>query len=190
MSTADWPPRPLPVPGDDVHRGGATTRGLRLRPWRIPDAEALAVAWSDPELRRWLDPPGADVGAARDWIEGEATRREAGLALDLVVDLDGAVIGEVGLWRFDTRRRACMVGYWVMAPHRGQGHATNALVAATSFFRDALDGSALIAECHRHNLASCRTAEAAGFEFLAVRDDTSVYGWRSERSRERRSDSG
>mgnify|MGYP001814238462 CR=1 FL=1 len=181
MSTADWPARPLPIPAEPDHHGAGTTRELRLRPWRVPDAEALAAAWRDPELRRWLDPPETGVGAAREWIEGEATRRQAGLALDLVVDLDGAVIGEVGLWRFDTRRRACMVGYWVMAPHRGHGHATQALVAATAFFRDALDGAAMIAECHRHNLASCRTAEAAGFEPLAIRDDISVYGWRADR---------
>ncbi|MEO2087481.1 MAG: GNAT family N-acetyltransferase, partial [Acidimicrobiales bacterium] len=69
---------PLPEP---------TLAGMRclLRPWELRDAATLVAAWSDPEVRRWLPVPDhADRAAAADWIAGEADRRRAGLALDLV----------------------------------------------------------------------------------------------------------
>lgn len=183
MSTAEsgppsWPALPLAVPSAAAVDTTADDTGLGLRQWRTSDAAVLATAWADPELRRWLDPPQGDVEAARTWIEGEEARRRAGLALDLVIDRGGIVVGEVGLWRFDARRRACMVGYWVLAEHRGRGDAAKALAAATWFFRDVLDGEAMLAECHQENTASCRTAEAAGFEVVGQHDGRLVYAWR------------
>jgi len=57
----------------------------RLRSWELGDAPALAAAWSDAEVRRWLPVPDVvDQVAAAAWIAGQADRRQAGLALDLV----------------------------------------------------------------------------------------------------------
>jgi len=113
---------PLPEP---------TLAGRRclLRPWEVGDAATLAAAWSDREVRRWLPVPDqADRAVAADWIAGEAVRRRAGLALDLVavepgrgvpegpdadpvgrlgngsdvaVEAAADVLGEVGLSAFD-----------------------------------------------------------------------------------------
>ena len=132
-----YPPRrvmrlPLPEP---------TLAWMRclLRLWEVGDAATLAAAWSDPELRHWLPVPDhADLVAASAWIAGEADRRRAGLALDLVaVEPDGGVpggpdadpvgrpgngsgvageagadvLGEVGLSAFDPEDGTAMIGW-------------------------------------------------------------------------------
>ncbi len=156
-----WPPRPLPVPPLDL------SERFSLRPWRSADAAALAAAWSDPEVTRWLDPPGADVSAADAWIAGEADRRASGVALDLVIDIDGLAAGEVGFSSFDPQRRACLVGYWLAAEHRGHGLAAEALEAATAWFLSETECTAVLAECDPKNTDSHRVAERAGFELLS-----------------------
>ena len=111
---------PLPEP---------TLAGMRclLRPWEVGDAATLAAAWSDPEIRRWLPVPDhADQAAAADWIAGDADRRRAGLALDLVavepvtgpgigsglaVEAAAGVLGEVGLSSFDPEDGIAMIGW-------------------------------------------------------------------------------
>ena len=61
-----------------------TRYGLRL--WVPEDASALTAAWADPEVRRRMPvPTPADETVAAKWISGCASRRMAGLALDLAV---------------------------------------------------------------------------------------------------------
>ena len=43
---------------------------------------------------------------------------------------DDRVLGEVGFARFDVRRRAAVLGWWVAAPERGRGVAVQALVGS------------------------------------------------------------
>jgi RimJ/RimL family protein N-acetyltransferase len=95
---------------------------VTLRPWRAEDAPALVAAWADDEIRRHTAvPPDPSLAYAERWIAGEPERRRRGLAVDLVIDVDGAVAGEVGL---DLTGDEPELGYWVAAPHRGQGLAT------------------------------------------------------------------
>ena len=64
------------------------------------------AAWADPEIQRWTGvPERRDLAAAERWIAGDEARRERWLSLDLVVDLGGAVAGEVGLSAFDRAAR-------------------------------------------------------------------------------------
>jgi RimJ/RimL family protein N-acetyltransferase len=139
--------------------------GWRLRSWRPDDAAALAAAWDDPDvLAGSAPPPGSGADDARRWIEGCDRRRRDGLALDLaVVDAADAVVGEVGLGRFDPDRRAAMIGWWVARPARRRGVATTAvgLVADWALAPGRLD--ALLAEIAAANTASRRVAGAAGF---------------------------
>jgi RimJ/RimL family protein N-acetyltransferase len=98
---------------------------VTLRPWRADDAPALAAAWADEEIRaNTAVPADTSLGDARRWIAGEPDRRRRGLAVDLVIEVDGAVAGEVGL---DLTGDEPELGYWVAAPHRGRGLATAAV---------------------------------------------------------------
>ncbi len=149
----------LPVPDPPLAEGD-----LLLRPWRVADAPVLAAAWADPEVARWTGVPTRhDEAAARRWIEGDEARRQRGLSLDLVIDLGGVVVGEVGLTGFDANAAEAEVGWWLGAPHRGQGYASRAVRLLTDWAVDELAVDRLVARCHRANPASGAVARRAGF---------------------------
>lgn len=162
---------PLPLP-DPPLRDGV----LALRPWSVVDADALAAAWADPDIIRWTGvPEPSDTAAAARWLAGEADRRSRGLALDLVVDLDGVVAGEVGLAHIDADGRSADMGWWVAPAHRGQGLAVR---AARLFARWALSELAidsLTACCHPDNPASEAVARSVGFAPVGTTGELAVW---------------
>jgi len=130
---------------------------LRLRPWTPADAPALARAWADPETERWTAVPAdRDEAAARRWIEGGVARRASGRSLDLVVDLDGEVVGEVGLAGDE-------VGWWIAPGHRRQGLGTRAVRQFARWVLQMTTLEAVVARCHPDNPGSSGVAAAAGF---------------------------
>jgi RimJ/RimL family protein N-acetyltransferase len=152
---------PLPLPEPPLADGE-----LRVRPWRAEDAAALALAWADPEVARWTGVPAAcDEAAARRWIDGDAARRAAGRSLDLVVEVDGAVAGEVGLVGPGLLRPGASVeiGWWVGPAHRGRGLATRAVRLVAAWAVEELDRPVLEAVCDPANPASAAVARRAGF---------------------------
>jgi RimJ/RimL family protein N-acetyltransferase len=154
-------PAPAPLPLPDPPLAGD---GFVLRPWGGGDADALAAAWADPEVVRWTGVPAEhDARAALHWIEGDEHRRQRGLSLDLVVDVDGEVAGEIGLTGLGRRLRTAEVGWWVAAPHRGRGLATAAVRLLAEWATDELSVDVLVARCHRDNPASGGVARGAGF---------------------------
>ena len=145
---------------------GLISDRVRLRPWLPDDTAALVTAWADPEIARWTAvPPNSDLTAARRWIEGDAARLAAGMAVDLVVcePLEAAVLGEIGLGPIDWERRAAQVGYWTAAPARKRRLASAALGLLTSWAVDELSLRLLVARCHPANVASSAVASAAGY---------------------------
>ena len=172
---------PLPEP---------TLAGMRclLRPWELRDAATLVAAWSDPEVRRWLPVPDhADRAAAADWIAGEADRRRAGLALDLVavepvtgpgigsgvaVEAAADVLGEVGLSAFDPEDGVAMIGWWTVDRHRRRGVATEMVRLLTTWaLGPPLGLDVLVAEVEPANPGSVAVALAAGYGEVGRRDD-------------------
>lgn len=90
---------------------------------------ALAAAWSDPDITAWNEPPaGLDPAT---WIDGIEERWERRLALDLVIDVDGDVAGEVGLTNFTADPARAELGVWVAAAHRRRGVAHRAVDTVT-----------------------------------------------------------
>jgi len=172
---------PLPEP---------TLAGMRclLRPWEVGDAATLAAAWSDPEVRRWQPVPDhADLAAASAWIAGEADRRRAGLALDLVavepvtgpgigsdaaVEAAADVLGEVGLSAFDPEAGAAMIGWWTVDRHRRRGVGTEMVRLLTTWaLGPPLGLDVLVAEVEPANPGSVAVALAAGYGEVGRRDD-------------------
>lgn len=172
---------PLPEP---------TLAGMRclLRPWELRDAATLVAAWSDPEVRRWLPVPDhPDRAAAADWIAGDADRRRAGLALDLVavepvtgpgigsglaVEAAAGVLGEVGLSSFDPEDGVAMIGWWTVDRHRRRGVATEMVRLLTTWaLGPPLGLNVLVAEVEPANPGSVAVALAAGYGEVGRRDD-------------------
>jgi RimJ/RimL family protein N-acetyltransferase len=149
----------LPIPDPPL-----VDADLLLRPWGPADAPVLAAAWADPEVARWTGVPTRhDEAAARRWIEGDEARRQRGLSLDLVIDLAGVVVGEVGLTAFDAAAGEAEVGWWLGAPHRGRGYASRSVRLLADWAVDELAVDRLVARCHRANPASGAVARRAGF---------------------------
>jgi len=155
-------------PAGEVHRRRWTSPSssegvaLLLRPWRPEDAAALVAAWADPEIQRWTGVPGArDLAAAERWIAGDEERRWRDLSLDLVVERDGDVAGEVGLSSFDRAAGTVDIGWWTTPAHRRAGVAAAAASLLVGWTRETL-GLTALARCDPNNPGSVAVAERAG----------------------------
>jgi RimJ/RimL family protein N-acetyltransferase len=140
---------------------------VRLRPWTVADVPALVDAWSDPAVQQWTAVPAKrDEAAALRWIAGEQPRREAAIALDLVVAPadpdDPTVLGEVGLVPLAGGPSRAELGWWVGPRNRRRGIATRAVCLFAGWARDGLGFDDLFAEVSADNPASVWVAEAAG----------------------------
>lgn len=148
---------------------------VRLRPWRESDAEALAAAWSDPEVIRWTAvPPDRSPAVARRWIAGDTQRRREHLSLDLVISADGAgqeVCGEVGLAGLRPGSRVAMIGYWAAPRWRGRGTTSAAVDLVAAWALTTLDLDALVALCDPANPSAVAVATGRGFVEARVADD-------------------
>jgi len=148
-----------------------------LRPWRPGDAAALAAAWRDPLINRYLRVPSpADEPAARRWIEQRDKAWAERVSLDLAVTdlMSGEVTGEVGFSRFDTARRAALIGWWTAKGWRGQGRASEAVRLAVDWVLDSGLLKAVLAEIDASNTASMAVALHAGLtQIRAPHPDTS-----------------
>jgi RimJ/RimL family protein N-acetyltransferase len=166
----------LPDPPLDDARAG-----IVLRPWRhsAVDAAALAAAWADPAVAAANPPPAARTEAdALAWIRGDADRRAAGVALDLVVAAagDDAVLGEVGLRNPDPAARRAEVGWWIAPDHRGRGLAAVAVGLVAGW---ALGPPSRLrqvwARIDPANAASAAVARRAGFTRLGTAAGAEVW---------------
>ncbi len=136
---------------------------LALRPWALADAPALVAAWADPEIQRWTGvPERRDLAAAERWIAGDAARRARWLSLDLVVDLEGVVAGEVGLSSFDREAGTADIGWWTAPAHRGRGVASTAASLLVAWATGDLGLTTVVARCDADNPASVVVARRSG----------------------------
>ena len=110
----------------------------------------------------------------------------------------GPLLGVVGLHRRRAAEPGSLdVGYWIGAPHRGHGYMSEAVRAVVERMlrpapRDADAATPVMIvywECAVGNLASARTARAAGFRFtgvgpsnLAMRDGSHPPHWHGLRT--------
>ncbi|MCQ3813532.1 MAG: GNAT family N-acetyltransferase [Acidimicrobiia bacterium] len=155
---------------------------IYLRPWQNHDAPALAEAWQDPQIvASSIVPEKRSLSAAGDWIARAETRHQAGQALELVVAKlnSSELLGEVSLHSINIERRAAKMGWWLVAPARGQGIATRAVKLLSAW---ALESSlaVIIAEIKDANLNSEQLAERCGFKLLrpATPQNPAVYALR------------
>jgi ribosomal-protein-alanine N-acetyltransferase len=151
---------PSLTPPDPPLRDG----DLRLRPWRLEDADAIVSACSDPEIVRFVPVPVPYTSAdARAYIENTFAAWHAGATASFAVvdDATDAPIGSISV-RVGEGNRA-IVGYWI-APHvRRRGVATRAVRLVTSWALDALQPQRVELFTDPENVASQLVAERAGY---------------------------
>ena len=148
-----------------------------LRPWRIPDADALLAAIAaTPDLGTQLplDSLTSRADCARFIDKHLAPVTESGR--DLAIELDGVAVGNIGIGSIDRRHGIGWVYYWVAGPARGHGLAAGALRALAQWALT--DGDLFRLELgHRvNNPASCAVATGAGFVVEGLERAKLAYG--------------
>jgi ribosomal-protein-alanine N-acetyltransferase len=151
-------------------------RDVVLRPWSISDLTLVRQGSADalvPSIssipRRYSDDTG------RAFIERQHRRASNGDGLSFVIAEQAAPalgIGSMGLWLHEIESGRASVGYWLLDRFRGRRLATDALLALVDFAFGGPGIPRLHLFVEPWNVASARTAEAAGF----VREAT-LRGW-------------
>ena len=136
---------------------------VRIRPFAVADAAALADIWTDPTIRARNTVPEPSEDAASQWIAGRAAAAAAGEAWEwALVDAEtNRLAGRRALkginWEHGRASAAC----WVAPEVRGRQFAARSLrLAATHAFAQGL--ARVQAECEADNAASLRSVRAAG----------------------------
>jgi ribosomal-protein-alanine N-acetyltransferase len=147
-----------------------------LRPYSVADLALVRQAAADPFIpsissvpRHYSDDSG------RAFIERQHRRATAGDGFSFVISEEAdptSGIGSIGLWLHEIDAGRASVGYWLLDHARGRGLAAHALRAIVDFGLGQLAIPRLHLFVEPWNVASARTAEAAGFEREAT-----LRGW-------------
>lgn len=143
------------------------TRRLILRPWRRPDAPAIAALLDDPEMADFLMviPQPFVAFDAHTLIRAAWRRLTTGRGFDLAIlrrERPDAIIGSIGIGLFEDGRRGDL-GFWIGREFWGRGYATEAAACLLAFARDELGVSVFSATAAVDNQASIRVLQKLGF---------------------------
>ncbi|MET9254865.1 GNAT family N-acetyltransferase [Streptomyces sp. NPDC003717] len=146
-----WPPAPI------------RTERLLLREPEARDRAAIVELFTSPEVHTYLGGPQPRAEVERA-MPGAPDRRPG----RFVVDLDGAVIGQVTLVRNPQDRRPAAagkadLGYLFLPRAWGRGYAPEACAAALDWFAAALPGEPVVLATQTANARSMRLAAKLGF---------------------------
>jgi RimJ/RimL family protein N-acetyltransferase len=151
-------------------------REVVLRPWSISDLTLVRQGSADPLVpsissipRRYSDDTG------RAFIERQLRRAAEGDGISFVIAEESepaAGIGSIGLWLHEIESGRASVGYWLLERFRGRRLATDALRTVVDYAVRGPGIPRLHLFVESWNVASVRTAEAAGF----MREAT-LRGW-------------
>ena len=97
-------------------------------------------------------------------------------ATSLAIDIDGKVIGGIGIIiGTDVQRVTAEIGYWLGEKHWGKGIVVEALKQMTDYvFQNFPDLMRLWAAVFEHNKPSMRVLEKAGYEFEGIRRKAAI----------------
>ncbi|MFI5619721.1 GNAT family N-acetyltransferase [Streptomyces sp. NPDC051567] len=145
-----WPPAPI------------RTERLVLREPGARDREAVIELLASPEVSTYLGGP-----QPRDEIErampGTPSRRSG----RFIVDLDGAMIGQITLYRetghLPQAAGKAELGYLFLPQVWGRGYAAEACTAALDWFAGTFPGERVVLATQTANVSSMRLAAKLGF---------------------------
>jgi RimJ/RimL family protein N-acetyltransferase len=149
---------------------------LVLRAYGISDLALVRRAAADPFIPSISSVPRTYTDdAGRAFIERQHARGAEGDGYSFVIAPASdpeAGLGSIGLWLQEIESGRASIGYWLVEGARGRGLAACALRAVVSFAFSALSIPRLHLFVEPWNVASARTAQAAGF-----RREATLRGW-------------
>ena len=140
------------------------TERLRLRPVTADDLDAVVAQNADARVMTWFGGPMAAEQAAA-WMAKQLDHWQKHGFGRMAVDLDGVVVGFVGLTRtdFDAGFTPCVEIAWRLAfEHWGKGYATEAARAVVRDGFDRLGLDEIVAITTPGNTRSRRVMERLG----------------------------
>ncbi|MDG4778156.1 GNAT family protein [Micromonospora sp. WMMD961] len=151
LGTVAWPPKPI------------RTERLVLRESEARDRTAFIDLLASPEVHTYLGGPRPRAELERE-LPGVPERWSG----SFVVDLDGAMIGQILLRRAMEHRRPAAVGkadlgYLFVPQAWGFGYAAEACAAALGWFDGVLPGEPVVLTTQTANAGSMRLAAKLGF---------------------------
>jgi [ribosomal protein S5]-alanine N-acetyltransferase len=144
-----------------------TSPPVLLRAYANSDLSLVRQAASDPLIPSISSVPRTySDDAGRAFIERQHARDAEGDGYSFVIAPEAEPttgIGSIGLWLQEIESGRASIGYWLVAHARGRGLAASALRGVVSFAFGQLSIPRLHLFVEPWNVASARTAEAAGF---------------------------
>lgn len=136
-------------------------QGLSVRAIRMSDAEAVTELMNMPGYRAGtLRPPFQSIDAVRKRMENPSPG-----GLNLVVELDGRIVGNGGMTRFEGRRQhAANIGMGVHDDFTGRGIGTFLMAAMLDAADNWHDIKRMELTVYTDNDAAIRLYEKFGFE--------------------------
>lgn len=157
------------------------TERLTLRPLRAEDAADVHAVWNDETYLRFapvgLATAGADLTRALDWCTTRVEeQRRAGHGLSFAVEHTDQrqLVGHLALFGTNWTAMVTDIHYWTAPWWRGNGYATEAVVAVTRWALSEQGFARVGLRAVVDNVASRRVAEAAGFHFEGILRNATV----------------
>ncbi|MGH9269684.1 MAG: GNAT family N-acetyltransferase [Ilumatobacteraceae bacterium] len=141
------------------------TERLRIRAMTVDDAPVFAAYRSEPAVARyqsWTAP--YPLESARRLIEEQPSAPTAGDWIQLAIEHDGQMIGDVAVG-LSADGKVATIGYTLASAHQGAGMATEAVGAIVDRLLDGWDVHRVEASVDPRNVASAQVVERLGFDF-------------------------
>ena len=147
---------------------------IALRTWELDDAEWYVRA-RDEEILFWTkEPRDLTAELVRNAIERYRSRpTNAGFAITDASS--GSLLGNISLIILEEERGWAEVMYWLAAPARGRGAATQAVNTIVRWAFETLPIDGIELRTDPDNTASQRVAQRAGFVARGKRGESLVF---------------
>ncbi|WP_432993067.1 GNAT family N-acetyltransferase [Dactylosporangium sp. CA-233914] len=139
------------------------TERLVLREPTVADAGDVLVFRGDPEVQRYNDEPLRTSAEAEAFIEHLLAETAADLRRHWALQLDGRVVGLMGLHSWRPAHRRAELGYDLAQAHWGRGYAGEAARAVLRFGFTAMRLHRVEARTIADNHRSVRLLRSLGF---------------------------
>ncbi len=188
--------------GEGKERGSLTARTtlrterLLLRPFSLDDVDDVLAYASDPEWSRFLPVPSPYTLKDAEEFVAKSVLQSADDELGFAIELDGTVIGGIGL-RFEAPIQVASLHYSIAREHWNRGLMTEAVRAVVNWGFEASNLAKIYSWADVENIGSWRVMEKIGMTRegtlrsqgvnRGVRQDFHYYGilrdeWESRQS--------